>query len=200
MNELKVENFGPIGKAHVEFGDLTILVGAQASGKSLYLELLKLLEDKEAIVETLRKYNYIISKSNVSYLLEAYFGNGMAGIWGENTKIVYDGREASAVISLMKNKVKEAEEKVFYIPAQRVFSISDGRPKAFSEFDPTAPYVLRQFSEILRVFMSIGLGGNTTLFPVKTRLKSAQKRSFDSSIFMVEEWNLRMRTDSAKCV
>ena len=83
----------------------------------------------------------------------------------------------------MKNKVKEAEEKVFYIPAQRVFSISDGRPKAFSEFDPTAPYVLRQFSEILRVFMSIGLGGNTTLFPVKTRLKSAQKRSFDSSIF-----------------
>lgn len=102
---------------------------------------------------------------------------------GENTKIVYDGREASAVISLMKNKVKEAEEKVFYIPAQRVFSISDGRPKAFSEFDPSAPYVLRQFSEILRVFMSIGLGGNTTLFPVKTRLKSAQKKSFDTSIF-----------------
>ena len=55
----------------------------------------------------------------------------MAGIWGENTKIVYDGREASAVISLMKNKVKEAEEKVFYIPAQRVFSISDGRPRRF---------------------------------------------------------------------
>ena len=52
MNELKVENFGPIGKAHVDFGDLTILVGAQASGKSLFLELLKLLEDKEAIVET----------------------------------------------------------------------------------------------------------------------------------------------------
>ena len=55
MNELKVENYGPIGKAHVEFGDLTILVGAQASGKSLFLELLKLLEDKDAIVETLRK-------------------------------------------------------------------------------------------------------------------------------------------------
>ena len=33
------------------------------------------------------------------------------------------------------------------------------------------------------MFMSIGLGGNTTLFPVKTRLKNAQKRSFDSSIF-----------------
>lgn len=131
MNELKVENFGPIGKDHVDFGDLTILVGAQASGKSLFLELLKLLEDKEAIVETLRKYNYIISKSNVSYLLEAYFGNGMAGVWGENTKIVYDGREASAVISLMKNKVKEAEEKVFYIPAQGCLAFRMGGLRRF---------------------------------------------------------------------
>ena len=69
MNELKVENFGPIGKAHVEFGDLTILVGAQASGKSLFLELLKLLEDKEAIVETLKKYNYSSFASSLACYL-----------------------------------------------------------------------------------------------------------------------------------
>lgn len=63
MDKLKVENFGPIEKADVTFGDLTFLVGAQASGKSLFLELLKLLVDKDAIVETLRKYNYIINKT-----------------------------------------------------------------------------------------------------------------------------------------
>ena len=40
MDKLKVENFGPIAKADVTFGDLTFLVGAQASGKSLFLELL----------------------------------------------------------------------------------------------------------------------------------------------------------------
>lgn len=74
MDKLKVENFGPIGKADVTFGDLTFLVGAQASGKSLFLELLKLLVDKDAIVETLRKYNYIINKNNASYLLDAFFG------------------------------------------------------------------------------------------------------------------------------
>ena len=33
MDKLKVENFGPIEKADVTFGDLTFLVGAQASGK-----------------------------------------------------------------------------------------------------------------------------------------------------------------------
>lgn len=36
MNTLKVENFGPIGEADVSFGDLAFLVGAQASGKSLF--------------------------------------------------------------------------------------------------------------------------------------------------------------------
>ena len=183
MDKLKVENFGPIAKADVTFGDLTFLVGAQASGKSLFLELLKLLVDKDAIVETLRKYNYIINKNNASYLLDAFFGNGMAGVWRKDTKINFDGVDASFVTSLMKRNVEGTEEKLFYIPAQRIFSISDGRPKAFSEFDPTTPYVLRQFSDILRVFMSIGLGGNTTLFPIKTRLKNQQRKSFDSSIF-----------------
>lgn len=183
MNYLKVENFGPIGKADVKFGDLTFLVGAQASGKSLFLELLKLLEDKDAIVATLKKYNYIINRNNPTNLLDAYFGNGLSGIWTKNTKIKYDGRDGFSVYSLMKGNVEDAEEKLFYIPAQRIFSISDGRPKAFSEFDPTSPYVLRQFSEILRIFMAIGLGGNTTLYPIKSRLKSVQKKSYDKSIF-----------------
>lgn len=182
MNTLKVENFGPIGKVDVSFGDLTFLVGAQASGKSLFLELLKLLEDKDAIINTLRKYNYIINRKATSNLLDAYFGNGMTGIWNKDTKIEYDNNDMSSVSSLMRGG-DSVEEKVFYIPAQRIFSISDGRPKAFSEFDPTTPYVLRQFSEILRVFMSIGLGGNTTLYPINTRLKALQKKSFNNSIF-----------------
>lgn len=182
MNTLKVENFGPIGKVDVSFGDLTFLVGAQASGKSLFLELLKLLEDKDAIINTLRKYNYIINRKATSNLLDAYFGNGMTGIWNKDTKIEYDNNDMSSVSSLMRGGDSEVE-KVFYIPAQRIFSISDGRPKAFSEFDPTTPYVLRQFSEILRVFMSIGLGGNTTLYPINTRLKALQKKSFNNSIF-----------------
>lgn len=183
MKELTVSNFGPISKVDVAFGDLTFLVGPQASGKSLFLELLKLLEDKDAIIATLRRYNYIINRNNASNLLDAFFGNGMARIWNSDTRIMFDGKDVSSVDLLMKRNASDAEEKMFYIPAQRVFSISDGRPKAFSEFDPSVPYVLRQFSEILRIFMSIGLVGNTTLYPIRSRLKTLQKNSFDKSIF-----------------
>ena len=40
---LTIRNFGPIREAEMDFGDLTFLIGPQASGKSLSLELLKLI-------------------------------------------------------------------------------------------------------------------------------------------------------------
>jgi predicted ATP-dependent endonuclease of OLD family len=45
MKTLRVSNLGPIKDASLEFGDLTVLVGPQATGKSLFLQLLKLLFD-----------------------------------------------------------------------------------------------------------------------------------------------------------
>lgn len=184
MQHLKVSGFGPIREADVTFGDLTFLVGQQASGKTLFLELFKLLEDRDAIISTLRKYNYMISRKEVSNLLDAFFGQGVSNIWRPETHIEYDNADMSSATSLLKpSDHPEPAERVFYIPAQRIFSISDGRPKAFSEFDPTTPYVLRQFSETLRIFMSASLGGNVTLFPISTRLKKVQREAFNESIF-----------------
>lgn len=181
MNRIKVENFGPIGLADVEFGDLTLLVGAQASGKSLFLELLKLMLDRNSIIDNLKKYSYIIGK-NANNLLDLYFGQGMASAWRNETRVSIDNREPISTVNVKVTDQSDIE-RVFYIPAQRILSISDGRPKAFSEFDPSTPYVLRQFSEILRIFMNGGLGGNNVLFPIKTRLKNSQRKSFDKSIF-----------------
>jgi len=45
MDELTVRNLGPIRRADIEIGDLTLLVGPQASGKSIFLRLLKLVLD-----------------------------------------------------------------------------------------------------------------------------------------------------------
>lgn len=59
---LCVQNFGPIKNVDVNFGDLTILIGPQASGKSLFLELFKLIKDKAHIVSTLK--NIIIFLTN----------------------------------------------------------------------------------------------------------------------------------------
>ena len=57
INAFNVKNFGPIKEANVTFGDLTMLIGAQASGKSLFLQLVKLILDKRYVVATMDKYN-----------------------------------------------------------------------------------------------------------------------------------------------
>ena len=59
--KLKIINFGPIKEADIDFWDLTFLIGPQASGKSLSLELLKLILDKQHIISTFRNYNYILT-------------------------------------------------------------------------------------------------------------------------------------------
>ena len=66
MNTFRLRNFGPIENVNVEFGDLTFFVGPQASGKSLFLELLKYIIDKEYVLKQLRDYNYILDKKKSS--------------------------------------------------------------------------------------------------------------------------------------
>lgn len=45
MTRLSVQHLAQIDRAQVDFGDLTLLVGPQASGKSVFLQLFKLLKD-----------------------------------------------------------------------------------------------------------------------------------------------------------
>lgn len=46
MKKLSINNLGPIRNAEVGFGDLTVLVGPQATGKSLFLQILKLVRER----------------------------------------------------------------------------------------------------------------------------------------------------------
>lgn len=185
--ELVIQNFGPIKGAQIKFGDLTILIGTQASGKSLSLELFKLLIDKQHIISTLRNYNYILSKTDAKNILECYFGEGLSGLFKENTQVSWGGIPFSPqdlLKTIAKQKAFEMQkEAVFYVPAQRIFSIADGRPKNFMEFDISTPYVLRRFSETLRLFMQGGLGNPNVLFPLRNRLKGGVKNSINHTIF-----------------
>lgn len=183
MNRFTLTNFGPIAHCDVAFGDLTILVGEQASGKSLFLEMLKLAIDRDSVIGTLDRYNYILGH-NTNKILDLYLGDGMAGLWKEDTEIALDG-ESFMLKTLPKNAdPNKVDESLFYVPAQRILSIDDGRARNFMEFNNSAPYVLRSFSETLRTFMQFGLGtGNNVVFPIRERLKGIQKRAFNSSIF-----------------
>jgi energy-coupling factor transporter ATP-binding protein EcfA2 len=187
MKHLRVKSFGPIEEANVSFGDLTLLVGPQASGKSIFIQLLKLLIDKSSIRKTLQQYNYIWGKDS-DKVLDLYFGEGMAKVWKSNSKIEFDGNVYTKNFLLPKRTgrigaTSKDEENLFYIPAQRILSISDGRPKPFMEFDSSAPYVLRQFSETLRQLLQNGIGKLESIFPINKRLKEPLRKSFNDSIF-----------------
>lgn len=185
--ELTIRNFGPIKDAQIDFGDLTFLIGPQASGKSLSLELLKLIIDRQHIISTLRNYNYILNKKDATNILEGYFGEGLSKLFKEETEIYWDNENFSPqelLNTLIQQKASEkTKETVFYVPAQRILSIADGRPKNFMEFDWETPYVLRRFSETLRVFIQGGLGNPDTIFPMKNRLKEDVRNSINQTIF-----------------
>lgn len=185
--ELSINNFGPIKEAKINFGDLTFIIGPQASGKSLALELLKLILDKYHIVSTLKNYNFILSKTDAKNILDWYFGEGLARLFRDDTKIALDNEAFSPkdlLNAISKPKASgQKKESVFYVPAQRILSISEGRPRNFMEYDTSTPYVLRWFSETLRVFMQGGMGNPDTIFPIKTRLKGAVKRAINDNIF-----------------
>lgn len=205
MESLEVNNFGPIEKAKVNFGDLTFIVGPQASGKSLFLELLKYLLDKDFILSNLKRFNYVVESSNPKKILDLFFGEGMNEVFRENTEIFLNGEKQAINTLLTFSKENQETEQLFYIPAQRILSISDGRPKNFMEFDVATPYVLRSFSETLRIYLQGGLD-NAVIFPAGKRLKEALLNSFDENIFhggkiVMEEIaglrKLKMRIDNA---
>jgi energy-coupling factor transporter ATP-binding protein EcfA2 len=181
MKNLYISNLGPIGQVSVDFGDLTFLVGPQASGKSLFLELLKYIVDKEYILSNLRKYNFIIDKKNPQKVLDVVFGDGLNKMFKPETEILFDN-ETISIDTLTKRNVPQ-KESMFYIPAQRILSIADGRPKNFMEFDLSTPYVLRAFSETLRTYIQGFMGDPNTIFPISNRLKGVLKQSFNDNIF-----------------
>lgn len=181
MDSLHVNNFGPIGEVNVRFGDLTFLIGPQASGKSLFLELLKFIVDKDNIQSTLRKYNYILDRHNPQKVFDIYFGEGMHSVFKDNTQIVFD--DQLIPVNFLSHRGVPKNETLFYVPAQRILSMSDGRAKNFMEFDMSTPYVLRSFSETLRVYIQGAMGEPSVIFPYNTRLKSDMRRLFNESIF-----------------
>lgn len=179
---ITIKNFGPIKDVSIKMGDLTVLLGAQASGKSLLLQMFKLAKDRKSIVKRLDNYGFIV-KGNADNLLNRYLGEGLSSMWHDDTSLTVDGVNYKSKDALVKNPAQEIVDKVFYIPAQRILSISDGRPKNFMEFGENDPYVLRSFSETLRLFIQSGMNGSNVIYPLTYRLKGTVRKMFDDTIF-----------------
>jgi hypothetical protein len=151
MKRLRVTDFGPIREADVKFGDLTVLVGPQASGKSLFVQLYKLIEDAPAIAAELERYGFDWrdTEDPVQAFSSLYFGGGLEGIFGKTTKVLRDSRRVEP-LRLAKTQSAPTPEAVFLIPAQRVLVLQDGWPKPFMSYGVGDPYSIRKFSEVIR--------------------------------------------------
>ncbi len=181
MKRLQIENLGQIKNADIEFGDLTLFIGPQATGKSIVSQLIKLLIDHEDIVYTIKKNGYDWGGNPIDFM-EFYFGEGMRRLWGENTEIAIDG--ANIELADILERGSRVRENLFFVPAQRVLILENGWPKPFTSFEVGDPYVVRNFSEHLRLLMQQGLGSKgSAIFPQVGRLKKELRDALNNSIF-----------------
>lgn len=177
--KVTLSNFGPISRAEIELGDLTVLVGPQATGKSIFLATFKLLQDAGAIADRFLKFDLIWS-DNYARFLDLYFGEGLGGIWGEKGAVYVNGSPVTLEELLQS---AEKKERVFYIPAQRVLTLRDGLTRPFGEYRVEDPFVMRQFSDILHRLVQAEFARHDLLFPQPGRLKEAFRDLLDKHIF-----------------
>ena len=180
-DSITVKEFGPIQEVNAELGDLTVLIGAQASGKSLFLQMFKLIKDRVAILKSLENYGFVVN-NKLENLLNRYLGEGLSSMWTEKSEFILNDKVYTRECFERLPEGNPAD-KVFYIPAQRILSIADGRPKYFMEFSENDPFVLRKFSDTLRLLVQNGLGDSGVLFPLPNRLKSTIKKMYNKAIF-----------------
>ena len=206
MERIQVTKLAQIPEADITFGDMTIFVGEQATGKSILLQLVKLVLDTEAIVQSLKRNGFDWQEKREKFLY-LYFGEGMQNIWdSEATKITVDRREfaldkvlsrSSKVLSgrtrrpFLLNKTREKSESLFLIPANRVITLKGGWPRAFTDYDTGDPYVVKQFSEELRHLMGeVAMSGEGAIFPPVERMNRVLQETIGESIFVDAEVKL----------
>lgn len=191
---LRIENFGPIDTAELALGDVNVLVGPQATGKSLAMQCLKLLIDQEAIQRKMKDANLRWGGKDAGRVFaDLYFGEGVGQRWdgdpAKPTTLSY-GRRTIDLKALgrtpgvnTKRRQSHDRESVFLIPAQRVLVMERGWPSRFIDFSPGDPFVVRDFSESLRNLLDDERFGEQRIFPQQGRLKKEFRDLLSDNIF-----------------
>jgi hypothetical protein len=182
MPTLTLKNIGPISDATLEFKDLTVLVGPQASGKSIALQTLKLVLDMGTVQRDLSKDGLNWRRSADDFL-QLYFGTGMQEAWVSGQSKVTWERDAYDVRDRATRQQRKSESLAFLIPAQRVMTLREGWPRQFGDYAAGDPYVVRAFSEQLRLLLEASALGSEPIFPRKQALKADYRRLLDNAVF-----------------
>lgn len=174
---LQLANFAHLSDVSVEFGDMTVLVGAQGVGKSLVLQWLKTALDGRHIVSALRDAGQ--SADDPEKLIDLIFGVGMGKAWRKNTSVTF---KKQPIKRAAIHKRGTGEEKVFFVPAHRAMLISDGWAAPFQKLTAETPVVARLFSQnLFDLFNPTGAG--QLLFPRDRVLKKDYRELIDNAVF-----------------
>jgi len=176
---LEVKHFAQIEEARIEFGDLTVLVGPQATGKSLLLQWLKIAVDIGEIVFALKEAGHDVKTAK--NLLDLTFGEGMSASWTtEKTVVRFDGNSITPS-SWTKGLKRKLNGSVFFIPAHRALLLAEGWPAPFLKLNADTPVVARLFSQSL--YQRFSGRQAAALFPVERILKEQYRKLIDEAVF-----------------
>lgn len=182
VKRLSIVNFGPVKQADLAFGDLTVIVGPQATGKSVFLQMLKLVVDRDNIHDAFKRNN-VEFKGDPRAFLDGYLGNGMSSAWTETSRLIVNGQDSDLAAFAKSSKSKDRDEHLFFIPAQRVVSLRDGQTQTFGTYRFGDPYALRSFSDVVHQLLQNEFGTDPGLFPQKNRLTDALRKPIAKHLF-----------------
>ena len=178
-----VKNVGQIAEAKVKFGDLTVLVGAQGSGKSIFLQLFKLCKDQEYIKNTMADFGQDWNQNDNADLVSVYMGSGTKQLWRSDSNVRITPPDAKFSARMQSGGKRAAAESVYYIPAQRALTMPYGRPEPFRAYDSGTPFAVKNFSEHLRLYIDKNAKNREKLFPLSGKLKQPVKDALNEAIF-----------------
>ena len=175
-SRLRIERFAQIEKVDLRFGDLTLLVGAQGTGKSIALQWLKASLDGKQLIRALSEAGNTLKDDRT--IIDLVFGDGMGKGWSGDSSIQLDSGSVTPR-ALVRRGTDTG--RAFFIPAQRSMLISDGWASPFQKLGEEVPVVARIFSQTL--FDLFSKRGDEILFPADRRLKKEIRDQIDRAIF-----------------
>jgi hypothetical protein len=152
IRSLSLHSIGQIEDVSVGFGDLTVLTGPQATGKTIFLQFLKLAQDYGPIANNIRTYGFDW-QGKWSEFLSLYLGDGQARGWTTKSEVHVNGKDFPLEQKLLGFGRRAVDEKVLLIPAQRATIFRNGWPRAFMDFGRDESYSVGAFAESIRLML-----------------------------------------------
>lgn len=109
ISRLNVENLGPISKASIDFGDVTVIIGPQNTGKTYLTMMIYMLEKlvKDLMDEAIK---YVLESLKETGILKEYelefYAVDMAGKKSPTQRIKFIKIDSDIIIEYLKQNKK----------------------------------------------------------------------------------------------